>query len=627
MKHLLIILSLLFSITAFGQSSKSIKRYREAQSEMTNGNSDKALVLLNKAIDKDPDFVDALVLKGDILKLEGQLEASIESYETALKYSNKPYIMLFYARVLFENKNYDKASLVLNKYLEKPNVSEKYLSQANLLLRSCAFAKKATKEPKDFEPENLGPNVNSEAMEYFPSISVDGKQLVFTKRDPNAAKSDEDFWISNWRDEDGEWGQSKPIEGRLNSALNEGAQSLSADGKILFFTGCQRPDGYGSCDIYASFYLPNETWSPVMNLGTSINTGLWESQPSISSDGRTLYFTRGKSSSDPNIDVYYSTLSNDGYWSKAQPIKGKVNTSGQDVSPYIHFDNQTLYFASNGHPGMGDLDFFVSRIQEDGSWGEPENLGYPINTSEQEFSMVVSPDGAKGYFASKVEGGFGKLDLYSFELPDESRAIEIAYVKGIVQDSITGEKLSLELEYLNLSTNTLAKSTTSDKNGAFFSVLPKNADYALIIKEPGYLFYSKNFNLESSHIDYPTELNVYLLPIMKGAKVILDNIFFETDSDILSKESRVELLVLADFMKENNEVRIAIEGHTDDIGDDAYNLKLSKARAQSVVNYLIKSGVDSKRLEAKGYGETKPIIPNDSDESRAMNRRTEFRVL
>lgn len=622
----LLTLSVLLSFSALSQSKKSFKYFNSAREEVRNNNYVKAIDDLDKAIADSPDFIEAILFKADLHREMGQGEEALKLYKQALDNNGPYYVNLFYGEALFNEQQYEEAIVYLQRYAQNPQATQKYLSKANTLIANCEFAVEAIKDPKPYKPENLGKNVNSSAMEYFPSISADGNTLVFTHRDPDGDPSDEDFWLTTRDSAEDSWSRAQPLRGSLNTTLNEGAQSIASNGNVIFFAACERPEGQGSCDIYASFLLKGGLWSKPLNLGKNINTGMWESQPSISSDGRTIYFVRGKNSFDRNIDIYYSTLGKGG-WSPAKKIPGFVNTEHQETSPYIHFDNQTLYFSSNGHPGMGDLDFFVSHRQEDGSWGKPENLGYPINTGGQEFSLIVAPDGKTGYFASdNIEGGYGLLDLYSFELPDDVQAVGIAYIKGTVKNKKTGEMIDAEIEFSDIEKNKVVLLENSGKDGRYFSVLPGNTDYALSVQKKGFLFYSKNFSLKTQSAERAFELNVELVPIEVGEKVKLENIFFGFDSYEIDEKSFAELSSVENFLNENPTVKISIEGHTDDEGSSAYNKSLSENRAKAVYQYLVDKGIDPSRVSYKGFGDSMPVSGNDTEEGRALNRRTEIKI-
>ena len=628
-KNILIALLLcIFSGMASGQSKKAMRHFEDAREDIADEDFGDALEELADALEDSPDYVEALLLKADVHKKLGEDEKSLPLYEKAIQSGAPYYVLLFYGETLFHTANYAKAVEPLEAYINHPRANPRYSQDAREMVKSARFAAQAKQKPVEYNPQNLGPKVNTNFMEYFPSISADGQTLVFTHRKTEGESTDEDFWVTEMDTATGEWQKARPLRGFLNTRLNEGAQSISSNERTIFFAACDRPGGKGSCDIYASFDQGDGEWSRPINLGGQINSTLWESQPSISADGRTLYFVRGKNSFDKNIEIYYSTLSEDGRWSKAERIPGKVNTQQQETSPYIHFDNQSLYFSSNGHPGMGDLDFFVSRRQPDGSWGEPQNLGFPINTTGQEFSLIVAPDGKTGYFSSDaLDGGMGMLDLYSFELPEETRAVEIAYIRGKVINKNTREPLSARIEFSDLENGKLVHQETSNRRGQYFSVLPGNTDYGLSIQKPGFLFYSKNFSLSTETADKAHVLNVELVPIEVGKTVKLENVFFEFDSYQLEEKSYSELNSLKEFLMENPEVKINIEGHTDSEGNTAYNKNLSENRAKSVYNYLVSKGIGEDRLSYEGFGDEQPVATNQTEEGRALNRRTEIKIV
>ena len=626
--RILIILLLSLGFTALqAQSRKAEKLFNKARQELAAEETQQALSLLDKAIDDSPQYIDALLLKAQILRKLNRDQESLPLYRQALDNGAPYYVLLFYGQTLYMTGKYEESLAPLKAYVNHPQARPKYIKDAKGLIRSAEFAAQAVSEPVTYDPRNLGPQVNTEHMEYFPSISADGNTLVYTFRRMEGESTDEDFWFTRKDPETGDWGRSQPLRGFLNTRLNEGAQSITSDGQTLYFAACDRPGGEGSCDIYVSYYQGGGNWSRPVNLGGGINSALWESQPSISADGKTLYFVRGKHSFDKNIDIFYSEKDQYGRWQPAKRIPGKVNTEKQESSPFIHFDNQSLYFSSNGHPGMGDMDFFVSRRQEDNTWGEPENLGYPINSVGQEFSLVVAPDGKTGFFSSdNLADGQGLLDLYSFELPEESRAAEIAYVKGRVVNKANGAPISTTIAFTDLESGRIIEKEESGNNGLFFTVLPGNSDYALNIEKKGFLFYSKNFSLSNESSERAYELEVQLIPIATGERVELENVFFDFDSYELDKKSNIELNSVFEFLADNPSVKISIEGHTDNEGETSYNQKLSEQRARAVYNYLTDKGVDASRLDYEGLGDSQPIASNETEAGRARNRRTEIRI-
>jgi outer membrane protein OmpA-like peptidoglycan-associated protein/tetratricopeptide (TPR) repeat protein len=624
-KTVLLILSLFF-YQAQGQNKRALRDFQKAREYVSTEKWEKAEESLRDALKEDPGYMEALLFLADLYRKMGEKEKALSTYQSAYKYNPPYYLDLFYGRLLYELEQYQEAAEPLKRYAQNPRASKRYLSEVNRMIESCAFAQKAKNKPNVYNPNNLGEKVNSEQMEYFPSISADGLTLVFTHRNMEGDKKDEDFWVTTRDSANAPWQKAKAVKGLLNTPRNEGAQAITSDGKVLFFAACERPEGFGSCDIYASFLQPNGFWGKPINLGPQINSGLWESQPSVSPDGLTLYFVRGRDSRAKNLDIYQSTFTSQG-WTKAEPVAGNINTSAQETSPFIHFDGQSLYFSSNGHPGMGDLDFFVARKAPDGTWGPPENLGYPINTSAQEFSLIVAPDGKTGFFSSDaMETGFGRLDLYSFSLPQGSQAKAVAYIRGSVIDKKTRKPLAAEIDFSGLTDSTFSFKKTSTKAGKFYAVLPAKSEYALSIEKKGYLFYSQNFKLGTQGVKAAKELLVELIPIAVGQSVKLENVFFDSDSYELDRRSFSELRKVVHFLKTNPEVEVSLEGHTDNVGSAAYNKTLSQNRAEAVYDYLKNKGIEADRLQAAGYGANKPVATNNTDEGRALNRRTEMKI-
>ncbi len=626
MRYIYLCLSLILFIPACAQSKKSLKNFEKARTAIRENNTDDALNYLRKINKKDPDFANAWILRGDINRSLERYDEAISHYKSALKTGSAHYILFNLGEVSFLNQQYEDAIRFMEQYLQLNRAAARAQDKAERIIKSSHFAREAVKNPFPFSPENLGDAVNDEGHQYFPSISADGEHLVFTERKVKGPRQDEDFYES-FRSDAGDWKPKSRLTGHLNTPQNEGAQSLSADGNILYFTGCQRREGYGSCDIYVSKKQSNGTWSEPENLGTNINTPAWESMPSISPDGKTLYFVRGKDMRASLMTIMYSEMQKDGSWSKAKPIPGKVNTPYRETTPFIYFDNQRLYFASDGHPGFGDLDFFVSEKQTDGTWGVPKNLGYPINTANEESSLVLSPDGRTGFFASEREGGFGGLDLYQFDLPKPHRGNPVAFVEGSVRDMVTKRPIAnAQLEVIDIHSNDTVWTLNSESNGHFFIILPAQRDYALSVDKESYLFHSENFSLETEGADAPRKLPVELQKLEKGGSVVLRNIFFDYDEYVLKETSHNELNRVVRLLERSADLSIEISGHTDDRGSSSYNETLSENRALAVKSYLTKHGIAAKRIATIGLGSKQPIATNETEEGRAANRRIEMKI-
>ena len=434
----------------------------------------------------------------------------------------------------------------------------------------------------------------------------------------------EDFYISYFSG--GEWQKAFNAGAPLNTRQNEGAQTLSSNGNYMFFTACDRPGGLGSCDIYFSSFSEGR-WSLPSNVGSPVNSLSWETQPSISADGKVLFFSSSRKGGFGGKDIWYSTLNDKNSWNNPVNLGKTVNTEDDEMSPFIHFDGKTLYFASDGLPGMGGFDIFMTRMNIDSTWSEPKNLGYPINTYNDEMGLIIESNGKKAYFSSIRDKSNGK-DIFCFDLYESVRPNPVSYLKGKVIDKESGKLLKADYELINLSTNKVTIKSTTDGSGNFLVCLPSGCNYGINVNKSGYLFYSENFVLEGQHtVIEPFIKRISLSPIKVGEMIQLTNVFYEIDSWELKKESTLELNNLVSLLTDNKDLIIEIGGHTDSTGSDEYNLTLSEKRALSVVNFLISKGISSDRLKYKGYGNTMPKSDNETLDGRKLNRRTEAKII
>jgi len=628
------------------KSKKAITYYEEAVRFTQARDGENAKQSLLKAIEKDNLFIEAHMMLGYIYSDLNQPEKAVEEMKKALEINPDFLSVNFYSLAKFQIAmgNYKDARQNIERFLRKPSENRDLNKEAEQWAVNCDFAITAIEKPVPFKPVNAGAGINSKYDEYFPCMTADEQMFLFTRKlptDRNPTGWQEDFYVSNKKDNT--WGTAFSIGAKINTERNEGAPALSADGKYLFFVVSEEMydnttghdyglgrKGYGSCDIFYSVKEGNE-WSKPKNAGPGVNTTHWETQPSFSSDGKTLYFVRGiiKAHTIQNPDIYMSVIGSNGQFGPATRMSDVINTKGDEESVFIHPDNQTLYFASNGRVGMGGMDLYMSRRQANGTWGEPTNLGYPINTSSDENSLLVSRNGEIAYFASSRQGGFGGLDVYSFDLYDAIRPGKTIYVKGKVFDSDTKLPLESDIDVVDLQTGTSVVKWVSNKtSGEFFICLPVNKNYAFEASKTGYLFNSKNFALNESKEYEPFAVEIPLSPIsVTGAPVVLNNVFFETNKFNLKDESKIELNKLVGFLTNNPTLKIELSGHTDNVGDKKSNQVLSENRSRSVADYLASNGIAKERLTYKGYGDTKPVVANDSDEHRQMNRRTEFKVV
>lgn len=637
-----------YSLLAVSQPAKytttdkgAIKRYESGNSCMGLRNWACAESEFTKAAEADPRFIEPRIMLADIAERNGKHEVAMTRYREVMAIDPEffPVARLHLADLEFLSGQYAEAQRNYEAYLKQEQEPQRK-ARARLGVRNCEFAARAIQQPVPFEPKNLGPNVNSADPEYYPCITADDGTLMFTRRvkapEIPVYGMQEDFYVSR-RDLEGNWKAAIPLPVVNTRAFNEGAGTLSPDGRFLIFTKCALEDGTyggslsgeGSCDLFISRRV-GDRWGVPQNLGTPVNSSHWETQPSLASDGRTLYYIRGSVARDgiKSMDIWTTTMADDGTWSKPVKLGDQVNTPYQEESVQIHPDGHTLYFSSNGHPGFGGLDIFMSRKQDDGSWGPALNLGYPINTSADENSILVDAIGRLAYFASDRAGGEGDLDLYSFPLYEEARPLAVSYIRGKVYDAATQAPVEADVQLFDLRTGNLATGAYSDpKSGEFLVCLPAGRSYALNATADGYLFYSENYDVAEGDLKEPLSLDVPLGKLATGSTIALRNIFFNTASYELLPTSNAELDKLVKLMKANPTLRIELGGHTDNVGADAANLTLSQQRANAVRDHVVAQGVDGARITAKGYGETNPVATNDTEAGRALNRRTEVTVL
>ncbi len=591
-----------------------------------DGKYPEAISSLNEALTLDPRFVDGYLSRAGIHANLKDYKSSVADYTRGFSLDSiyASTFLLPYSISLAGTGNFEGALKAVNAFLLNPRLNEQSRNAGNYRKSTYEFAiEHSRKYPVNsytFVPKNMTESINSVHLEYFPSLTIDGKTMIFTRR----MNQDEDFYESTFIN--GNWSKAKPLGGMINTNLNEGAQNISQDGNWLIFTGCNYPEGEGSCDLYIAYRTRNGDWTEPQNMGPVINTDFWESSPSLSPDKRDLYFTSSMPGGYGGKDIWVSRRLPDGKWSRPRNLGPTINTSGDEASPFIHPDNQTLYFNSNGHPGYGTTDLFLSRKQGDTAWSTPFNLGYPINTIDDEGSLIVAADGKTGYYASDGGPTLGGLDLYTFELPENARALQTTWVRGQVFDRKTREGLPSLIELTELDTRITISRLQTDEDGNYLVTLPAGKQYAFNVNRKGYLFHSENFDIDKNISDSFLVVDIPLQPIEKGASIVLKNIFFDNNEFELKPESMTELEKVVALLKDNPALTISIEGHTDNVGSDADNLKLSVNRAKAVVGFLVNQGIDPKRLTHKGYGATMPIAPNSTQEGKALNRRTEMKV-
>ena len=607
---------------------KAVQYYNQAQERAADDNMISAIGLLLQAVGEDNKYVDAHLALGSLFGNMKNHKKSIQHFEIAFSLDSI-YTLDYkspYSTQLAAEGNFDKALESLNDLLsKKPPKNPTTLDKLEKRKKSYEFAIEFEKNNPDksyvFAPQNLGAGVNTTEPEYFPSLSIDATELVFTRRVKNI---NEDFYSSKLNGE--KWEEAKPLPGNINTPQSEAAQTISQDGQLFIFTARDRRDNFGNYDLYYSVMTP-QGWSESVNLGANVNSDQWDSQPCLSPDKRDLYFASRRLGGFGGSDIYVSHLQPNGTWSKAENIGAGINTDADDQCPFIHADNQTLYFTSNGWQGYGENDLFFVRRSYGNTWTKPMNLGYPINTINDEGTLFIAADGVTAYYASDRSDSRGSLDIYSFQLRKDIRPFKTLWVKGIVTDKKTFRGIPSTVELIDLATKQTITQVQTDENGKYLITLPVGKDYAFNVNRKGYLFYSDNFLMIDKSPDSTYKKDIALQPIELNANVILKNIFFDVNKFELKPESQVELDKLVQLLNENPLLRIEIGGHTDNVGKPADNLALSNERAKAVVKYLISKNIDAKRLTAKGFGETKPVADNNSEDGRAQNRRTEMKVV
>jgi outer membrane protein OmpA-like peptidoglycan-associated protein/tetratricopeptide (TPR) repeat protein len=616
----------IFSSFTFAQQNKrSEKLFEEAKNYYSSNKNEEAINICNQILKKDTGFFHADLLLSEIYKDRDSTTLEIKHLKHAQYNSKNALINFRLGESYYKLENYSTALKYYTKY-SQANLTEDRKKKTDKRIKSCTFAIKSINHPCKFNPEPLNKNINTNSDEYWPTPTLDGAHLIFTRLLNNNSQFQEDFYIA---DINSDSQKVIPITD-INTPENEGAQTISADSRLLFFTACNRTDGFGSCDIYFSRMI-NGKWTTPCNAGEPLNTSSWEGQPSLSSDKHWLYFSSNRSGGKGRKDIWRIRLkgfSKEGMpqWEKPENM-GTINTEGDELSPFIHANNHNLYFASDGQIGMGGFDLFSSSITSSGKIDTFKNIGYPINTINDEIGLTINAAGNTAYFASTRNSETG-MDIFSFELSNDMRPTPVTYIQAFVSNKETHTPLQANIELINLKDTTESTdSEKADKNGQILLALPLGSNYAFNVSENGYLFYSQSILLaDKKSITNPLIVNIQLEPVKTGAETNLYNIYFETDSFTLLPESHPELNKLVSFLKKNSNLIIEVQGHTDSSGNLNKNMELSKRRAQSVVNYLTAHQISINRLKAKGYGATKPVATNSTPEGRQQNRRTTIKI-
>jgi len=628
---------ILLSFSTNGQSRAAIQQFQKAQEAFRNGTVDQGWKHLNKSMSKGKGiYYQPYIYAGDQSFRNGAYNTALEYYDEALAIQELSSIHLKMSIVYKYLFQWEESIHAMELYISKVRLSRDRMAQARKELENLKFTEG---EYESYRAQNFNYNIqklsfSTEELEYFPTISGDSEYLVYTNRDISGSRpTDENLFMGTL---DGIARLGHPLVGNLNSVLNEGAASISADGQFMVLTVCNRPDGKGKCDLYYSYWNPNEGWDIPKPLPGDINTGRWESQPSLGPDGRTIYFVRGENSLSADMDVFVSTMGIDGNWSKGQKLPSSINSSERESSPFIHFDGKTLYFRSERSPSLGGSDFFKCTRITDSTWSEAVNLGFPLNSFGEEFSLVIDKSGTFGYFASdrgnEILPNYSRmssLDLFRFELPLELQPEPRFNYDIVVYDSLTNVPLGNVSVQLYTDEGVQFFNGKSNENTGYVRLMTDGSAIRVTAYKKGYVPYSTTI----SSLDYvtrplhgPNVAELRMSPITRGNSFVLQNILFELDKSHLLQESEKELNVLLKLLVDNPNVEATIVGHTDNQGTKAYNQTLSETRAKSVLNWLVDHGIDRKRLVSEGLGMDEPVASNDTEQGRALNRRTEIRL-
>lgn len=594
--------------------------------EWQKNNSDKAIEYLKSALKEDTEYKDAHLALYKIYLTRSNGDLALDQLLSAVNSKDKDQASLRY--------NAGKLAMLIGKYKIAQDQLEAYLNlntrdsagrlQAAHLLDQATYGLHNALEQVAYNPKKLPSIINSDLSEYLPSIDASGRTLIFTRR----SQGQEDLFIA--RRSDTSWLSAVPWS--QNTRGNEGAHVISADGKTIVFTRCDAADGLGSCDLYSSDFK-NGTWTKPRNMGSTINTSYWESQPTLSSNGRTLYFVSNRPGGLGGYDIWMSKKTST-TWSRPVNAGSTINTSWDELSPWLHADGMHLYFRSNGWPGYGSYDLFVSTTTGTNAWSIPHNLGFPINNYKDQGAMCVCIDGSTTYLTDQsidINNALTGSDIVQFTLTNKNAASPCVFIQGKVKTTDKGEIIRNAPILITSNSNTRLRDTIyTDDEGDYLIVLPRQEVYQVFCWAEGYDFYSDRIAVDSNAKDR-VNYDIRLAPVARrdtlvtGKPIVLKNVLFESGSSILTKESFTELDRITAYLLSNPGLNIDIMGHTDNTGTSTANLSLSNQRAKAVYDYFFNKKIAAARMSYHGFGDTRPLVPNDNESNKTLNRRVEIK--
>ena len=645
--------------------SKNIQKLLDKAADGKKFTSDERIVFLEQALEQDAECLPCMLQLGEMkflrakrqgsgfeetIRLYEELKAKCEEYHSEMYY--------FLGAMHYANQEYDEATESFEKFLRFPdsdpskfnsNYDKKYKEVEEALVSVKAY-NKIFNGNKDyvFKPKKVT-GVSTPSDEYLPMISPDGEILFFTRLLIKQAKGDftskevEEFTWSKRVDINAQFDNGLALPPPFNKGGSYGGATLSIDNKELIIAKSNpNAKNANNIDLFSTRFeritkddgTIGYVWSEWVSLGEGVNTpDGWEAQPSLSGDGQTLIFAAVRpectkdNSGNFSHDLFMSRKQSDGTWGKCVALPASINTKGQEKAPFIHSDSHTIYFSSDGHLGVGGMDFFYAKMNDDGTFSEVENIGAPINDENDQIGIIVSSDGELAYFGADRYLGEKSYDIFQFNMPEKAKPERVAIIKGEVKgdDGTPAQNASVTIQYAQSGSEEQVKVNNDDGSYAAIVRTNKKEDVVLKVEGENIAFnahvISKKENSDPAAI---LKLNLETSVVAENKPFVINDIYYSTSSTSINEESKLILIQFADYLKEHPTWIIEIRGHTDNIGDDKSNEALSLGRANQVKDFLVAKGVKVEQLSAKGFGKAKPVASNDTESGRAKNRRTEF---
>lgn len=637
---LTIVVLLLLPVSALlAQSQQARAQYDEGRRLYSESKYQEALTPVERAVALHADYPEALALLGELLARLDRPADAVRTFER-ISASSSPgsgYYFYWWGLAHLVREEWDLAAARYRTFLERydsvssrTQLRHRVQHRLRYVLESPGLRAAPPTMPA---PVNLGPTVNSAQDESAPTLDPTGRTLYFTSQRRSRLSrengSDSAGWGENvWRTNRTSAGWSAPemLPEPINTRQNTAAASFSGDGQTMIYAICGQTGGVGSCDLYEAT-LSGDSWSVPRNLGNVVNSSAWDANPRITADGNAIYFASERTGGYGGSDIYVTRRNRFGEWGIPVNLGASINTPESEARPFLAQDGKTLYFSSSGHPGFGGRDIFVS-VWDNDRWGEPRNLGAPLNSPGDDQAFTIAGSGEVGFYTSNRAGPNTDTDVFQVTIPDDMRPAPTVIVAGTVTNAATRAPLTAWVLVEDIQSGELIASFRSNEaTGRYLVVLPTGRDYSVAATSSGFFFRSERFTVPDSARFTEIARDIQLSPLVRGTRVVLNNVFFETGSATLSAESRTELRKVLELMTSNPTIVIEVGGHTDNVGAEAANMRLSHNRAMAVREYLVQAGVPGSRVQAKGYGQTSPVAPNDTPEGRQANRRTELIIV